>query len=989
MKTLIKIALLMAAFAVPMFAVDEIYTWGYGRQMHDVLRAASMLTGNSNDYLLKIAVGIGCIVLIMRTAAVGKVSAMDFAKFFAMTIFIIQFFWVQKSEFIVRDQTNNFVSPVVLSLPQGVGTTFSMFSKLENGLGQAFEANFSTPNSISYQKAGLGFMMSAHLGMDSLTAQDPSLIRTFNEYLDNCLLNSAAMGNLDISTLQNSKDLINALAINEAWLTPVYSGTTAASMMQCSEAWDNIKGRLPADADNAVSVFAKSFGQLSAADVKSKLGDVAQTMFSNAAVSSSAYINQMSLMNMYSQGMQAVAMSTASDLSAVATASAIAQSSTKAGWIQAGLQAKRTLPMQKAFLTIVSVVMLLLMSLYSVAIADFSGIKQMFQLLFVYILWTPLAIVINFMTYSTIESVTSGLTGSDLPTLLSKASIANETQSYLAFLGYSVSLVTAMAFMLVTKNGLTFVNQVASAGMSASSLKAAETAGGLGNFSHGNINNQNTSVGNENRFGRSYYGMDVAAQGDGFAYKFEDGVSNYSSSHPGTNIQTRGGGVVDATFAGDKTSSVKIDGVGAENILESSSRGAAEKQASTKSAMESISIQTADNISTAFKTAKTRQEQQKVANTYGLSYEQAQTISNIVEEARAEATKTSITNKQSDGNTKSVDGKTYVKVEASAGFNVGGTGASIAAGAEGSKTTSSKHEETTETQKSAEAQKAYKEAFNKNIQNAMKTNQSFSQAIEQSLTSSATAENAKTHSDVYQTAKQYQELKQLSNELSNQQSISGGLSKNINAIVLDRMAEKHGHHKADEKADYFEKLRTAIVVNGDKDAYNEFRNETLAVMAEHGIKTDVMQKVEAKLKNIETDINASQTNIANKGSQISGETKSASNSGFAPLDTSAPKEIAGQFANDTQNANKTFNAMGAEREADKHVVQSASDNLKSNVTENLESRLGPVKGMANASGETFGDMFRNPIKKEDRAEYIRQVANSGIKSNKHSKSDEK
>lgn len=271
----------------------------------------------------------------------------------------------------------------------------------------------------------------------------------------------------------------------------------------------------------------------------------------------------------------------------------------------------------------------------------------------------------------------------------------------------------------------------------------------------------------------------------------------------------------------------------------------------------------------------------------------------------------------------------------------------------------------------------------------MKTNQSFSQAIEQSLTSSATAENAKTHSDVYQTAKQYQELKQLSNELSNQQSISGGLSKNINAIVLDRMAEKHGHHKADEKADYYGKLRTAIVVNGDKDAYNEFRNETLAVMAEHGIKTDVMQKVEAKLKNIETDINASHTNIANKGSQISGETKSASNSGFAPLDTSAPKEIAGQFAHDTQNANKTFNAMGVEREADKHIVQSASDNLKSNVTENLESRLGPVKGMANASGETFGDMFRNPIKKEDRAEYIRQVVNGGIKSSKHSKSDEK
>lgn len=854
MKNIFKIILFVVVLTTPLFAVDEIFTWGYGRQMHDLLRAVAALTGSTNDSLIKTAVGIGMLVLTLRLAANGQNAFMDIIKFIGMTIFVTQLFWTQKGDFIVKDQTNNFLSPAVLQLPYGVGMTFSLFSKLENGVGQAFETNFSTPNSISYQKAGLGFMMSAHLGMDSLTTSDPSLVKTFNEYLDNCLLNSAAMGNLDISNLKSSTDLINALEVNEAWLTPVYTGTAAGVMMDCKGAWGNIKARIPGDASNGVSVFAKSFGQLSAGDVTSKLGDVAQTMFGNAAISSSSYINQMSLMNMYSEGMQAVALSTASDLSAVATASAIAQSSTKAGWIQAGLQAKRTLPMQKAFLTMMSVVMLMLMSLYAIAIVDFSGIKQMFQLLFVYTLWTPLTIVINYLMYSTIESVASGMTGNNLPTLLSKAAISNETQSYLAFLGYAVALVTGMAFALVTKNGYSFAQAVSSAGMSASSLKAAETAGGLGSFSHGNVGIQNTSVGNTSKFGMSYYGNEIAGQGDGYSISIAGGIMQTSSAHSGTHRTTKGGGIVDATFEGNKATDVSVKGLNAKDIINDYSKSLSESISDTKTVIDSTRIAAADTISSAWRSAKTESDKTAVAKSFGLSYEKAETISKAVEEAEAVGYKEA----QAKTSTNSKINYTGSSVTLNSGVGTGKLGGGIVkANLDASLYTGNKEENTDSTSNSTQNtfDKTVKETKSKVLADAIRTNESLRKDIEHSLTTSLTTENSKTHSDTYELAKTFQAAQTKNEVLQMQESLVAGVSQNINVATFERLAEKHGADTADKKADLWEKMRNEIVLHGNQATMAEFKEAATEIMKERGLEIMDTSKVEANIKKAETSVN--------------------------------------------------------------------------------------------------------------------------------------
>ena len=976
---LIKIITLLLITSVSLFAVDEIITWGYGRQLHDILRAIQSMTGNSNDAFVKIVTIIGLFVVVFRITSSGNADYMSIAKFLVMATFVVNMFWTQQREFVIRDKVNNFVSPAVLSIPPGIGYTFSFFSRLEEGVGEKFEAAFSTPNSISYQKAGLGFMMSAHLGMDTATIIKPELTQTFNAYLDNCLLNSALMNNQDLSYLLKSKDLYNDLAIDEAWLTPVYTSSGNPVMKQCLDAWSDIQIMLSGSQDQIISQFASSFGQISATDVTGKLGDVAKTLFNNTGTSAQAYINQMALLNMYNSGLQAVALSTGGSMSNIAVASAVRDASTQQSWLHTGLQAKKTLPLQKAFLTMISTVLLLLMALYSIALADFSGITQMFKLLITFSLWTPLAIVINYMTYTTIEAVTSGITANDLPSILTKVAISQETSGYLAFLGYAITLVTAMAFTIVMKSTQGFV-QATMASMQGAGIQQATGIGAQGLVSTNNVTTGNRSFDNHSQNSNTMYSrsVDRAALSGVSMMEGGGGNLNYNNSL-GTNQRVSDNGMVSATFKGDSAANVSMNGVNLGRMSESVGERVEQTKQALESASKSISVARAESLGHEFSSRTTQSSMERTAKERGLNSDEAQTVRKGYEESTRNAYDKAVDTLEKKGLVKSTNGRLYVD------GHLGGDGKILGGkvGVSGEKSLSAfQNSEASESTKAA-FESAYRQHLSREIDHRMSTSDAFRHSVEKSFGHDISSGQSASNSKNYTEAKSWQETQTQIESLNKFSAKSSESSTELNTAIAERIARAEKAYTQEQKMDLWNDVREHQIKGSDK-YKNTIDNAVSDELKSRGV--NISRPTEGQQSF--TDPHELKDAIKKEASTIHKEATGISKTPNAGLmdDKKEMGELRGSFANNTTNLNpnpKTATQLqNSVLENKNSLFEASNDRLSTN----------PVSMGVMAGRETIGD-FVDPVTKlggqaltymhnstpqgNNNSEYMRSVVNGG------------
>lgn len=517
---MIKVILILLTVLVSNLFADDpsIYTWGYGQLFYKVLQGVTILS--QDDYIFKSAVAVGGLLLMIKNTASGASSsdmAVAMGKYLFTITIIMGLFSSSTKRYIVEDEVTG-QTFVVNNVPIGIGETFSLFTNLERNLAHGFQTAFATPHSLDYTEVGLGFTMSAPLNVKSLAVADGYITRSFNEYVNNCILSA-------VSTNEMAADVINFSTFLKAdlrvtgYLTPYYSAANPNGVdMQCQDAWDLIiETDLRQKIEYLEPLLAKEMG-ISQDKYQSGMAATSQLMF-GVSKNSKDYLMQQTLINMTKDGIKATALATGGDAQALAYANAAAEANQQQTLTAMGQMAQKNLPLYKAILTVLVLGIFILLVLLSVIYGDLGHIKMGFTLLFTMVLWTPLAIILNAMIFIVIESqliwpqLDGGLT------FFRSHTMHKDLALLIALIGYVGTMIPVLAYSIAKKSENGFVSFFSGAGAvasSAASSAAAQTASGnisvgnssLGKFSATDMYGTHDYLGND-----SWRGTRVAADG--------------------------------------------------------------------------------------------------------------------------------------------------------------------------------------------------------------------------------------------------------------------------------------------------------------------------------------------------------------------------------------------------------------------------------------------------------------------------------------------
>nr|MBP7227410.1 conjugal transfer protein TraG N-terminal domain-containing protein [Aliarcobacter sp.] len=156
---MLKLIFTLFFISIPAFAIDSIYTWGYGEDIRNILISIKFFTANAT-YLIDTAIAIGLLLVMYKETQENNTDRIMKVAFLALIV--SQLFFHSTKDYMVEDEVTN-QAFVVTNVPVGIGELFSLFTSVERVLIKAFESSYSTPNSLNFSQVGLGFSMAAHL----------------------------------------------------------------------------------------------------------------------------------------------------------------------------------------------------------------------------------------------------------------------------------------------------------------------------------------------------------------------------------------------------------------------------------------------------------------------------------------------------------------------------------------------------------------------------------------------------------------------------------------------------------------------------------------------------------------------------------------------------------------------------------------------------------------------------------------------------------
>lgn len=401
MQKILSLLFIFSSYAIAGHS-GEIYTYGYFQYVEETLIALSGVVANGNDYLFKIVIALSMLIFIIKNIGNPKGSSMlgfEAAKFLTVVTLIQQLFLTAPDDdrhaYAIVDRITNQTAEV-RQIPKGIGEMLSLFSRLEDAVMDKMDMFFSTPNSISYRNAGLGFTMTSQMEIFQSTIIDPHLKRSFDVYYENCkMLGDYADGLEDINEVLNSNDLMTLLGTDQSLLTIVYDSANPSGVTTpCFTAWDNIKSRIMNSATNQMNAVTQARG-LTAAVYGVKAEEVYQTLY-GSFLSAQNQFEEAILRNATLESVQGVASSLGIGAERLAKNKSIAEMSmvTEAG--MSNLEAQGIVPLMKAISMMFVIALSWLLAVLAIATMNMSYLKFLITLNVWLMLWSPLYTVLNF-----------------------------------------------------------------------------------------------------------------------------------------------------------------------------------------------------------------------------------------------------------------------------------------------------------------------------------------------------------------------------------------------------------------------------------------------------------------------------------------------------------------------------------------------------------------------------------------------------------------
>jgi len=649
---MIKIVSLILLISLPAFAVDAIYTWGYGEDVKNVLTSIKFFVGNAN-YLITSAIMISILMVAYKETQEDNTQKIVKVVFIALAV--SQLFFHSTKDYMVEDEVTN-QAFAVTDIPVGIGELFSIFTTIERSLTIAFESSFSTPNSLNYSEVGLGFSMSAHLATNNAMFIDGYAHETFMDYTTNCIASGMLDGQID-KNLIASEDIVGNIRVS-GFETIVYKNNGTMQQLSCQDSYDKyIVPYFNSESNSYIQNRLAAQMSLEPSVVENALQDTS-TMFFGVTKSGKDYVMQQMGKNMLKKGLKAMAMTTGGDAQALAYSSAVSSATMENQWQQSGIMAQSTLPMIKAYLTSVILAMTPLLALLAIMFGDWKHIKMIITLLITLMLFSPLATIINFLMYSKLETTIPAMSQGLWMPMLAMRDINSQVFSYLNFLGYAAMSIPLLAYSLVKASEQGFVNFMngmggsvsgaanAGAGQKVNGASIANTRVGSG--SHTGVNGTTTDMG-----GGATQNNSIQSSAAG---TYSDQTTTSANGSTNSNLTNS---VADITTQNGKLSSIGYKNLGAD-ITASHQSSYNQAKATESSTLESLSNTLSTGLSQSMAQGQIYTNSDDFSKNTGLNSADSRAIVQSQNEAITESLNKKLAESQSSGTT------------ADAGFKLGG-----------------------------------------------------------------------------------------------------------------------------------------------------------------------------------------------------------------------------------------------------------------------------------------------------------------------------
>ena len=462
-------------------STELVYTWGYGDAMWESLQALKGLTSEL-DYVVKMALAIALFVFSIGKALDSKSSPVfEIGKLF-MLYGVVYFFFLSPSNntYIIHDEVTS-KDYKVSKLPMGVGNTISLMSRLEKAILDGMEKHYSTPNSIAYSKAGLGFSLNAMMDIPTLRVSDfdSELQVNMDYYVRNCFQHN--MGTrIPYNALTKNSDLLNTILLETDGKLGYYTKGGASAIMTCGEVATEIKKAFAVvvgDATNKVATKNAISTAINSAEYLTKFQAAASIYFGQAAGAREQF-QQIMVMNSLDDGIINTAKMLGMNPQSFAANTAIADQTITTSMQAQGRLAQTYLPLAKAYMTIIVVSVSWLMAIISIMFGSYTHIKMFFTLCLSMVLWTPILSLINFLNDLNIQKTFELINANDATlTYANYKDVIQKVTANSNFLKYLVMMTPMLAYALAKGSEMGFVSIASS--LSQQLAGGARAAGGF------------------------------------------------------------------------------------------------------------------------------------------------------------------------------------------------------------------------------------------------------------------------------------------------------------------------------------------------------------------------------------------------------------------------------------------------------------------------------------------------------------------------------
>lgn len=496
-----------SAYAQAINARDHfywIYTWGYLDIMVSMLNAVKHFMGTENyGLLLKVSVLLSLFTVFLSLLSdKGFSPLLIFQK--VLLVIAIQILVLSSPVTVVVEEVQNGTlgatdKEIVADVPAVIAFPLATLSKMEKAVRDTLR------NSLNY--GGLtqgalyldGFSAITALNMlqssTDVRPNNPNFTKTFNSYMENCILPDMISGYQDISKISVSKDLwqqfglnIHAARIGNSYLDPAATGPDGV-IKTCVELYADLDNAINTVSGDAEAQLKAGLGLSATIQLDQSLGAISSAIMNYQTTGSDMIKNSLAI-NSFNDSYQQIASGMGVDGAGIAYSMAKAQETAKLNSSMQGIMAKKYMPIAKGYLTVIFVAVMPLVLLIAMITGTFrKPFGMIFGLLTALALWNVGDQILDFIiivrTHALFETSNISSIGY---TLESQPFINGAIMDTLTLSLGMYWMIPTLAFSIATMSGygaasmMGGISGIATAGASSA---AAEAAGG--NMSFGNV----------------------------------------------------------------------------------------------------------------------------------------------------------------------------------------------------------------------------------------------------------------------------------------------------------------------------------------------------------------------------------------------------------------------------------------------------------------------------------------------------------------------